>query len=215
MSKFGTPSRLLHALHAVLLRSGRIISPFRQPGPADLKCFQMCVGCDPVAPPPAPSPQAWGPGPSIRSDSIPFGWAYAQPPAQMTYKHLTPFSSTSGPYYRGDSRSEHGGKSLKKCVCVWTICMIRWRCLEYACECMCLYTYFCYFLWPFPSIIHESQVIPAGQFFLCSIITNIPPSMWALWLLAEELKTCGHGKFINARFCIGVCRELANVTCLL
>ncbi len=70
-----SPSRLLHALHAVLLRSGRSVSPFRLPGPADLKCFQMCVGCDPFAPPPAPSPQAWAP--SIRADSIPLGWVYA------------------------------------------------------------------------------------------------------------------------------------------
>ncbi|KAF4099663.1 hypothetical protein G5714_019789 [Onychostoma macrolepis] len=59
----GSAKSVRSGRRSVWMLSGRSVSPFRQPGPADLKCFQMCVGCDPFAPPPAPSPQAWGPGP--------------------------------------------------------------------------------------------------------------------------------------------------------
>lgn len=124
-----SPSRLLHALHAALLRSGRSVSPFRQPGPADLKCFQMCVGCDPLAPPPDRSPQAWGPGPLHQGWQHPprMGVRVAARADDIQTPH--PLSTTSGAYYRGDSQSENGGEESEQ-ACVWNICMIRWRCLE-------------------------------------------------------------------------------------
>lgn len=65
-----------------------------------------------------------------------------------------------------------------------------------------------YFLWPFSSL--ES---PFLSFFLCSI-TNLPPSMSALWLLAKALRKCGHSQFVNVSAWIRVCTNL-KVTCLL
>ncbi len=52
---------------------------------------------------------------------------------------------------------------------------------------------------------------PFLSFFLCSI-TNLPPSMSALWQLAKALRTCGHSQFINVSAWIGVCTK-QKVTC--
>lgn len=105
-------------------------------GLVDPKCFQMCVGSDLFAL--SEAPQARGPSslippslaPSFSPVGVPLDGLLAQ---RMTYKHLTPFSTTSGAYYRGDSPREQGGKSLREhvCVCAWEEV---YMCKAYVCQ---------------------------------------------------------------------------------
>lgn len=116
-------------MHSELLRQARVcVSHLSSSlGLVDLKCFQMCVGSDLLAP--SAAPRAWGPdslAPSFSPAGVPSDGPRAQ---RMTYKRLTPFSTTSGAYYRGDSPRELGGKSLTVSVCM---CM----CVLYETECI-------------------------------------------------------------------------------
>ncbi|KAK1796480.1 hypothetical protein P4O66_008912 [Electrophorus voltai] len=85
-------------------------------GHADLKCFQMCAGSDllaiaPALAPRAPAPRAKGLGSLLQPSRRPLGWA-THTADDIQAPH--PLSTTSGAYYRGDSRRERERKSLSE-----------------------------------------------------------------------------------------------------
>lgn len=146
-------------MHSELLRQARVCMSHLSGslGLVDLKCFQMCVGSDLLAP--SAAPRAWGPrslAPSFSPGGVPSDGPRAR---RMTYKRLTPFSTTSGAYYRGDSPRELGGKSLTACVCV---CCMRRSVYELRgwCVSICM-----------PSCLHMHQFLKKNNKKLLSFLT--------------------------------------------